>query len=112
VGADARVDVKNADAVLPGIETAFVLVGGILLVRSGWIAIKSEKCPAAVGDVRLLTCNFQEYTAPPKSRPALHLPHPRYRRDDLSLPMTPEFFNDSHLSNFNSLPSLVTRHYS
>jgi hypothetical protein len=47
-------DVVYANVVLPRIYAAFLLVCGILLIRTSGIAVEGEKCPIAVMDVELI----------------------------------------------------------
>ena len=46
---DAAVDVENFDFVFSGEITAGLLIGRVLLIRAGRIAVESEKCFRGIG---------------------------------------------------------------
>jgi len=66
MGTNALIDVIHPDSVFPGILPAFVLIGCIFLVRSGGIAIESEKSAGCILQGKLVLFHVLDNVGSPK----------------------------------------------
>ena len=66
MGADSRIDIVYMYSVFPRIQPAFLLIGSILLVRSGGIAVKGEKSLIAVLNRKII--HLQVFNHPGASK--------------------------------------------